>query len=173
MKNLILVLDLKSPKGAEAVRRLVATADVLVEKAGEFAHGYTYSGHPAACAVAIANIRLIQEQGLVDRVKNDIGPYLQERWQKLAEHPLVGEVRMVGLIGALASYGRVNSFGFIESPYREVKEGKVTGKVVEVRVEEGMRVEEGDVVARLDDSIASFSSPIALKSNAKLLRLVA
>ena len=76
-------------------------ADVMIDKGGEFFHGYTYSGHPAACAVAIANIRLIQEEGLVDRVKNDIGPYLQERWAKLGEHPLVGETRMVGLMGAL------------------------------------------------------------------------
>jgi putrescine aminotransferase len=76
-------------------------ADVMIEKGGEFFHGYTYSGHPAACAVAIANIRLIQQEGLVDRVKNDIGPYLQERWAKLGEHPLVGETRMVGLMGAL------------------------------------------------------------------------
>jgi putrescine aminotransferase len=76
-------------------------ADVMIEKGGEFFHGYTYSGHPAACAVAIANIRLIQQQGLVDRVKSDIGPYLQERWHKLGEHPLVGETRMVGLMGAL------------------------------------------------------------------------
>ena len=76
-------------------------ADVMIEKGGEFFHGYTYSGHPAACAVAIANIRLIQQQGLVDRVKSDIGPYLQERWHKLGEHPLVGETRMIGLMGAL------------------------------------------------------------------------
>jgi putrescine aminotransferase len=76
-------------------------ADVMIEKGGEFFHGYTYSGHPAACAVAIANIRLIQQQGLVDRVKSDIGPYLQDRWHKLGEHPLVGETRMIGLMGAL------------------------------------------------------------------------
>ncbi|MDH3585511.1 MAG: aspartate aminotransferase family protein [Gammaproteobacteria bacterium] len=76
-------------------------ADVMIEKGGEFFHGYTYSGHPAACAVAIANIRLIQEEGLVGRVKNDIGPYLQERWHKLGEHPLVGDTRMIGLMGAL------------------------------------------------------------------------
>jgi putrescine aminotransferase len=76
-------------------------ADVLIDKGGEFFHGYTYSGHPAACAVAIANIRLIREQGLVERVRDDIGPYLQQRWAKLAEHRLVGETRMVGLMGAL------------------------------------------------------------------------
>ena len=76
-------------------------ADVLIEKGGEFFHGYTYSGHPAACAVAIANISLIKEQGLVERVRDDIGPYLQQRWAKLSEHRLVGETRMVGLMGAL------------------------------------------------------------------------
>ena len=76
-------------------------ADVLIDKGGEFFHGYTYSGHPAACAVALANVRLLQREGLVERVKNDIGPYLQKGWQSLAEHPLVGETRMVGLMGAL------------------------------------------------------------------------
>jgi putrescine aminotransferase len=76
-------------------------ADVLIDKGGEFFHGYTYSGHPAACAVAIQNLRILQREQLVERVKNDIGPYLQAGWQKLGEHPLVGETRMVGLIGAL------------------------------------------------------------------------
>ena len=76
-------------------------ADVLIDKGGEFFHGYTYSGHPAACAVALANVSLLQREGLVERVKDDIGPYLQKGWQSLAEHPLVGEARMVGLMGAL------------------------------------------------------------------------
>ncbi len=76
-------------------------AEVLIEKAGEFAHGYTYSGHPTACAVAIANIQLIQREGLVERIRNDIGPYLQKQWAELADHPLVGETRMVGLMGAM------------------------------------------------------------------------
>ena len=76
-------------------------ADVLINKGGEFCHGYTYSGHPAACAVALANIRLLQREGLVERVRDDIGPYLQKCWQSLAEHPLVGEARMTGLMGAL------------------------------------------------------------------------
>jgi len=76
-------------------------ADVLVEEGGEFFHGYTYSGHPAACAVAIENIRILQRENLVERVRDDIGPYLQERWHRLADHPLIGETRMVGLIGAM------------------------------------------------------------------------
>ena len=75
-------------------------ADVLIEKAGEFFHGYTYSGHPVSCAVALANLRLIQRENLVTRIKDDIGPYLQEKWRALADHPLVGNTRMVGLMGA-------------------------------------------------------------------------
>lgn len=75
-------------------------ADVLIEKAGEFFHGFTYSGHPVACAVAIANINLIQKENLVERIKSDIGPYLQDKWRALGEHPLVGDTRMVGLMGA-------------------------------------------------------------------------
>ena len=76
-------------------------ADVLIDKGGEFFHGYTYSGHPAACAVAIANINIIKREDLVNRVARDIGPYLRERWLGLAEHPLVGEARMTGLMGAI------------------------------------------------------------------------
>ena len=76
-------------------------ADVLVDEGGEFAHGYTYSGHPAACAVAIENIHIFQRERLIERVRDDIGPYLQGRWHELGDHPLVGETRMVGLMGAL------------------------------------------------------------------------
>ena len=76
-------------------------SDVLIDKGGEFFHGYTYSGHPASCAVAIENIRIMREERLVERTRNDIGPYLQQKWHTLAEHPLVGETRMVGLMGAL------------------------------------------------------------------------
>ena len=75
-------------------------ANVLIDKGGEFFHGYTYSGHPAACAVAMANINIIKRERLVERVKDDIGPYLQQGWARLGEHPLVAETRMVGLIGA-------------------------------------------------------------------------
>ncbi|MEL6577874.1 MAG: aminotransferase class III-fold pyridoxal phosphate-dependent enzyme, partial [Pseudomonadota bacterium] len=63
-------------------------------------HGYTYSGHPAACAAGLVNLRIMQEERLVERVAEDIGPYMQAAWSRLAEHPLVGETRMVGLIGA-------------------------------------------------------------------------
>jgi putrescine---pyruvate transaminase len=76
-------------------------AKVLIEQGGEFNHGYTYSGHPVACAVAIANIRLIQRERLVEKVRADLGPYLAQHFAALAEHPLVGEAQSVGMMGAL------------------------------------------------------------------------
>jgi putrescine---pyruvate transaminase len=76
-------------------------AKVLIEQGGEFNHGYTYSGHPVACAVALANLRLIRERKLVERVREDVGPYLAQAYAQLAEHPLVGEAQTCGLMGAL------------------------------------------------------------------------
>jgi putrescine---pyruvate transaminase len=76
-------------------------ADVLVEQGGEFNHGYTYSGHPVACAVALANIRLIQQLRLVEHVRDDVGPYLAEQYATLREHPLVGDAETCGLMGAI------------------------------------------------------------------------
>ena len=77
-----------------------AIADVLAA-GGDFNHGYTTSGHPACAAAAIANLGIMQGEGLVDRVRDVIGPYLAARWHTLADHPLVGEARMVGLMGGL------------------------------------------------------------------------
>jgi len=76
-------------------------AKVLIEQGGEFNHGYTYSGHPVACAVAVANIRLIQREGLVEKVRADTGPYLAAQFAELAQHPLVGEVQSCGLMAAV------------------------------------------------------------------------
>ena len=75
--------------------------ETLFHGGGEFAHGYTYSGHPACCAVAIENIRVMEEEGLVEKVGQETGPYLQEKLQDFLDHPLVGEVRGVGLLGSL------------------------------------------------------------------------
>ena len=68
----------------------------------EFNHGYTYSGHPVACAVALENLRILEEEGIVDRVRDETGPYLKERFESLSYHPLVGEVKIVGMMGSLA-----------------------------------------------------------------------
>ncbi len=76
-------------------------AEVLIDKGGEFFHGFTYSGHPVAAAVALANLAILRDEGIVERVKTVTGPYLQERWRTLADHPLVGEVRGLGFLGAL------------------------------------------------------------------------
>jgi putrescine aminotransferase len=76
-------------------------ASVLKEKGGELAHGYTYSGHPVCAAVALENIRILQREKIVERVEQDTGPYLRERWLQLADHPLVGEARIAGFMGAI------------------------------------------------------------------------
>ena len=68
---------------------------------GYFAHGFTYSGHPTSCAAALANLDIIENDGLVPRVKSDVGPYFQEKLRAFAGHPAVGEVRGINLIGAL------------------------------------------------------------------------
>ena len=87
------------PLGGVMVGERVAR--VLIEMGGEFNHGYTYSGHPVACAVALANIKLIRELGLVERVREDLGPYLARSFAQLQEHPLVGEAQTCGLMAAL------------------------------------------------------------------------
>lgn len=76
-------------------------ADLLIEKGEEFAHGFTYSGHPVACAAAIENINILRNENIIENVESNIGPYFQDGLQELSDHPLVGEVRGVGLVGAL------------------------------------------------------------------------
>ena len=76
-------------------------AKVLIEQGGEFNHGYTYSGHPVACAVALANLDVMAKEGLVERVRDDTGPYLAEVFAKLGEHPLVGKAETCGMVGGL------------------------------------------------------------------------
>ena len=76
-------------------------AKVLVEQGGEFNHGFTYSGHPVAAAVAVANIKLIQQLGLVTHVRDDVGPYLAEQFESLCDHPLVGDVDHCGMMAGL------------------------------------------------------------------------
>ncbi|MBX9461974.1 MAG: aspartate aminotransferase family protein [Aquamicrobium sp.] len=77
-------------------------ASTVIEKGGEFYHGYTYSGHPVACAVALANLEIIEKEGLIERVKDDTGPYFRKAlMERLAGHGIVGEVRTIGLMGAI------------------------------------------------------------------------
>ncbi len=96
----------------------VGVADFIVETLREtradFLHGYTYSGHPTAAAVALANIAIIEDEHLVERTRDVTGPYLAKRLAELAAHPLVGEARSLGLIGAVeivAEKGTNRRFG--------------------------------------------------------------
>lgn len=73
----------------------------VINEGGDFNHGFTYSGHPVAAAVGLENLRILKEEGIIEGVKNDTGPYLQQRLATLADHPLVGEVRGVGMLGAI------------------------------------------------------------------------
>ncbi|WP_167647986.1 aspartate aminotransferase family protein [Mameliella alba] len=89
--------------GYQPIGASIVTDDVAkVIENTEFNHGYTYSGHPVACAVALENLRILEEEGIVDRVRDETGPYLKERFDSLADHPLVGEVKIVGMMGSLA-----------------------------------------------------------------------
>ena len=76
-------------------------ADKLITDGGEFYHGFTYSGHPVAAAVALANLQIIEDEKLIERVRDDTGPYLAAALAPLAEHPLVGEVRSFGMLAAI------------------------------------------------------------------------
>lgn len=87
------------PLGGVMVRDHVAK--VLTDADTEFAHGFTYSGHPAACAVAIANIKEMQRLNVVNQVREETAPYFAQRWSELAQHPLVAEARCKGLVGAI------------------------------------------------------------------------
>ena len=86
------------PMGGVVVRDEVVR---VLDEGGEFYHGFTYSGHPVAAAVALENIRILRDEGIVDRVRSTTAPYLQKRWAELADHPLVGETRGVGMVAAL------------------------------------------------------------------------
>ncbi|TBV03027.1 aspartate aminotransferase family protein [Phytopseudomonas dryadis] len=88
------------PMGGLVLSRRIA--DALVQQGGVFAHGLTYAGHPVAAAVAIANLTALRDERIVERVKADTGPYLQQLLRDtFGEHPLIGEIQGTGLVAAL------------------------------------------------------------------------
>ncbi len=86
------------PLGATLVSDEIAAE---LEAAGYLAHGFTYTGHPSACAAALANLAILERERLVERVRDDVGPRFQAGLKALAAHPAVAEVRGLQLIGAL------------------------------------------------------------------------
>jgi putrescine aminotransferase len=118
----------------------VGVADHIVaelrEKGGDFVHGYTYSGHPTCAAVAIKNIEIMEREKLVERTREDTGPYLAQAFkERLAGHPLVGEARSLGLLGAVeivAEKGTNKRFGG--------EEGKAGPVVRDLCIKNGLMV---------------------------------
>ncbi|QZI71035.1 aspartate aminotransferase family protein [Pseudomonas protegens] len=86
------------PMGGLIVRDEVVA---VLNEGGDFNHGFTYSGHPVAAAVALENIRIMRDEKIIQRAHEKAAPYLQKRLRELSDHPLVGEVRGVGLLGAI------------------------------------------------------------------------
>ncbi|MQU62397.1 aminotransferase class III-fold pyridoxal phosphate-dependent enzyme [Pseudomonas sp. FSL R10-1350] len=86
------------PMGGLIVRDEVVA---VLNEGGDFNHGFTYSGHPVAAAVALENIRILREEKIIEKANAETAPYLQKRLRELNDHPLVGEVRGVGLLGAI------------------------------------------------------------------------
>jgi putrescine---pyruvate transaminase len=77
-------------------------AKVLEDKGGEFYHGYTYAGHPVACAVAMKNLEIIEKERMIENVRDETGPYLAASLKSaLEDHPMVGEVRSFGFLAAI------------------------------------------------------------------------
>lgn len=126
-------------------------SSVIARQSGElgtFGHGYTTSGHPVATAVAIENLNIIEEKGLVENAART-GEVLQKALRELSGHPLVGEVRGVGLIAAVELVA--------DKQTRQVFEpqGKVGAAVYEKAHEHGL------IIRGIQDSIA-FCPPLII-----------
>jgi putrescine aminotransferase len=133
--------------------------DVLTDKGGDFVHGYTYSGHPTCAAVALANIEIIENEQLVERTHDVTGPYLAKALRRLDDHPLVGEARSLGLIGAVeivAEKGTNKRF--------TGKEGRAGPVVRDICIKNGL------MVRAIRDSIVMC--PPLIISEAEIDRLV-
>ncbi len=90
-----------APLGAVVIPQEMADAfEEQSRKLGTFGHGFTYGGHPVSCAVAVKAIEIYERMNIVERVRG-LAPIMASRLEKLAEHPLVGNARSVGLIGAV------------------------------------------------------------------------
>ncbi|MDP5218089.1 aspartate aminotransferase family protein [Ruegeria sp. 2205SS24-7] len=89
--------------GYQPIGASVVTGEIAQILSGtDFNHGYTYSGHPVAAAVALENLRILEEEDIVGHVQRVAGPYLKERWEALLDHPLVGEAKIAGMMASVA-----------------------------------------------------------------------
>ena len=90
------------PMGGVLVSKKVG--DILVDKGGEFNHGFTYSGHPVAASVGIATIKYMQEINLLATLHSKIIPYFASAFASLNDHPLVGDASSIGMVAGLVLY---------------------------------------------------------------------
>lgn len=115
---------------------------------GTFGHGFTYSGHPVASAVALETLRIYEEERMLEHVQT-IAPRFQQRLRRLGEHPLVGEARGVGLIGAVElSADKASRTAFDPA-------AKVGARVAQLALDEGL------VVRAMGDTVA-FCPPLII-----------
>ena len=108
---------------------------------GVFGHGYTYSGHPVACAVASKVIDIYQRDRLFEKAA-DTGAYLQEKLRGFSDHPLVGEVRGMGLIAAVELVANKET--------RQAFEGNAVGGFCQMRCQDNgllVRAMAGNAIA--------------------------
>jgi 4-aminobutyrate--pyruvate transaminase len=115
---------------------------------GTFAHGATYSGHPVTCAVALRCLQLIEERRILDHVQS-VAPLFARRLDALRAHPLVGDVRHVGLMGAVELVADKQQ----RSPFDPV--GSVSSAV-------GRAAQERGVIVRVSAAgdVCAFSPPL-------------
>jgi len=123
--------------------------DVLRLLKGTLPHGFTYSGHPTACAVALRNLQIIEEEGLVERAAAR-GARLKAGLETLRRHELVGDVRGLGLLGGL-----------------ELVRDRETKELFDPALGVGRRVflaalEEGVIVRALGGDVIAMSPPLVI-----------
>lgn len=129
-------------------RRMAEAVEEGASRNPALGHGYTYGGHPAGCAVAVAAIRIYRERGILSHVRRVMGPF-QERLRAVADHPLVGEARGVGLVGALELAPDKSGRTAFAQP------GKVGGRLQHEMLERGV------ILRALGDSVA-FCPPMII-----------
>ena len=128
------------PMSAVMVGDRVAAS--LIEKGGEFYHGFTYSGHPVAAAVALANLKLIETEGMIETVREETAPYLAQSYHEaFADHPLVGEVRTSGLLACIELVKDKNGnvmFDKMGETATKVRDHAIAGGLMVRAVRDGM-----------------------------------
>ncbi|MFO1106145.1 MAG: aminotransferase [Amaricoccus sp.] len=128
-------------------QRIAEVAEAQSGKIGTFGHGFTYGGHPVGCAVAIKALEIYQRMDAPARVRA-LAPRFAAHLDRLASHPLVGEARHAGLVGALELAPNKSPLGFAQP-------GKAAVRLAQELLERGV------IVRPIGDSIA-FCPPMII-----------